>query len=769
MHFFAVVLWVAAGLAASVGLGTLAVAIVAVVVVNAVFTSIQQGRTDRALDQLREMVPRRCRVWRDAAIRDLEVSELVPGDLIVLVAGDRVPADARVTQSALGLDVSVLTGERDPVTAAVGDLVAAGTVVVAGESEAEVVATANATRFAQVVALSTRRTAPRSPLTVELHRTVRTMSMVAIGAGSAMGLVALGIGQGTQDAAVFTIGVAVALIPEGLLPTLTLSLALGAERMARRGALVRHLDAVESLGSTTFLCLDKTGTLTSGRLVVADTWFREGEDPVAIAAGAARGVGRSDQALAAALEGHAEDLGADLVALEIADPELARRAFDPATRIAEIDLGSGTVMVGAPESVFARAETDPSARSALEVMTRRARRVLAVAHRRGDHLVTVALVGLEDPPRPGVPEALADCTRLGIRLAMITGDHPATAEAIAKRVGLGGREGPRVLVASDLPEDPGAAAALVDHDGIVIARATPEDKVVIAQALASRGHVVAMTGDGVNDVPALHLADVGVAMGRSGSDAAREAADLILLDDDVSTIVVAVREGRTTYANIGRFLTYHLTDNVAEVAPLVAWALSGGAIPLALGVLQILALDLGTDTLSAVALGAEPPRDPTIGEGPSAPITTRLLDRTVLVRAFGRLGPAEVLAEAAAFATAYALGAQAAGASGAVFVTVVVCQSANAWACRSDRLTPWRLGWGTNRLLVVAVAVEAVLATGFVAIPAVAEQLGHRPPPLGVWSVAALGAVLLWGVDAGDKARRVRCDVAGEPPPPSHR
>jgi magnesium-transporting ATPase (P-type) len=219
---------------------------------------------------------------------------------------------------------------------------------------------------------------------------------------------------------------------------------------------------------------------------------------------------------------------------------------------------------------MSRAATDAEAHRALDAMTARGLRVLAVAGSSSDHLKTVALIGFEDPPRRGVGGAVSQWAHLGVRTAMITGDHPATAAAIARAIGLGGDTGPMVVVASDLPRDPEACGELVDRDGIVIARASPHDKVIIAQALRSRGHVVAMTGDGVNDVPALHLADVGVAMGRSGSDAAREAADLILLDDDVTTIVAAITEGRSTYTNIRRFLTYHLTDNVAEVAPVIA-------------------------------------------------------------------------------------------------------------------------------------------------------------------------------------------------------
>ncbi len=290
-------------------------------------------------------------------------------------------------------------------------------------------------------------------------------------------------------------------------------------------------------------------------------------------------------------------------------------------------------------------------------MTARGLRVLAIAARdlggsrpesAGEaerDLTLLGVVGLEDPPRANARAAIAACRSAGMKIAMVTGDHPATARAIAAEVGLLGPEG-MVVEGHDLPDDLQLLGALVDRDGIVLARVEPEQKLRIAQALHSRGHIVAMTGDGVNDGPALHEADIGIAMGGVGTDVAREAADLVLLDDDFATIVAAVEQGRATFANIRRFLTYHLTDNVAELTPFVVWALSGGRFPLALGVLQILALDIGTDTLPAVALGADPPSSNTLEHPPAR---GRLLDRTVARRAFGVLGPAEALFAITAF------------------------------------------------------------------------------------------------------------------------
>jgi magnesium-transporting ATPase (P-type) len=337
--------------------------------------------------------------------------------------------------------------------------------------------------------------------------------------------------------------------------------------------------------------------------------------------------------------------------------------------------------------------------------------------------------------------------------------------------------GSPVLVAADLPTDPPALAAAVDVDGAVVARATPEDKLRIARALRTRGHVVAMTGDGVNDGPALREADIGVAMGRSGTDVAREAADLVLLDDHFATIVTAIRHGRATFANIRRFLTYHLTDNVAELAPFLLWALSGGGAPLALGVLQILALDIGTDMLPALALGAEPPSRAVL-QGPAR--TGGLVDRGLLARAFGVLGPVEAAVELGAFLTVLYLGgwswgetaspALLAAASGTAFSAVVLGQLANAFACRSEHRPVGRWSWRGNRLLLVAVAVELVLLAAFVGLPPLATLLGQGLPTAVGWllAAAAVPAVLL--VDAAYKAwgrRRTRRHTTARPRPTS--
>jgi magnesium-transporting ATPase (P-type) len=345
---------------------------------------------------------------------------------------------------------------------------------------------------------------------------------------------------------------------------------------------------------------------------------------------------------------------------------------------------------------------------------------------------------------------------------MLTGDHPTTAAAIADQIGLRPPDG-LVLDGSRLPDDDAVLGALVDRDGVVISRVSPEDKLRVALALRSRGHVVAMTGDGVNDGPALHAADIGVAMGTGGTDVAREAADLVLLDDEFRTIVDAVDQGRSTYSNLRRFLTYHLSDNVAELTPFVVWALSGGRFPLAIGVLQVLCLDIGTDLLPALALGAEPAHH----ASRHPPGERHLFDAVVRRRAFAVLGPTEAFMAMLAFVVsmtasgwrpgdAFPEGTPLEAASGAAFCAIVLGQLANAFACRSTTRRPGEIGWTTNRVLLAAVAGEVALLAAFLFIGPVADLLDHRPPTLVGWVVASLSPFAVLLADAIDKHERNR-------------
>ena len=793
VHFFALMLWVAGGLAIIAGLPQLGVAIFGVIVLNAIFSFVQESRADHAAERLRSLLPRRVTVRRNGRRVEVDASRVVMGDVLVLESGDRIPADAVAAYASdLLVDTSLLTGESAPSTIERDGDLFAGTFVVEGEADAIVTATGGSTRLAAIARLTTLTTKPVTPLAHELHRVVRTIAAIALGVGGTFFALAMLLGNPVSEGFVFAIGVTVALVPEALLPTVTLSLAWGAEQMAKRHVLVRELEAVETLGSTTFICTDKTGTLTRNQMAVVEAWTPAGMalidgvgyEPTApvvlsnpevegqierLSLAATRcsagyafddgGVWRAHgDPMEAALDAFARRLGGDTDADRAGRVVDARFSFDPRRRRMSLVIDGEVIVKGAPDSVLPLCADGATAGAVLEAMTSKGLRVLAVAGRSvGVDMPTSAaqaetdlelygLIALEDPPRSDVKDAIETCRRAGVKVAMVTGDHPTTAAAIATQVGLRTADDP-VLSGEELPADEGVLGALLDHHGIVVARVSPEDKLRIARALRARGHVVAMTGDGVNDGPALHEANIGIAMGLSGTDVAREAADLVLLDDHFASIVAGIEQGRATYINVRRFLTYHLTDNVAELTPFLVWALSGGRFPLALGVLQILALDIGTDTLSAVALGAEPPGQHLL-EGP--PISGRLLNRTVLRRAFGVLGPTEALWSMAAFVLCFVAagwrpgdsfptGATLAAASGAAFIAVVLAQAANAFACRSSTRWPGDLGWRTNRLLPPAIAIGLAFSLVVLLVPPIAHQLGQANPPIVGWLMALDG------------------------------
>jgi magnesium-transporting ATPase (P-type) len=843
-HFFAVLLWVAAVLAVIGGMPQLGIAIVIVIVVNGTFSFAQEYRAERAVRALRAMLPDSAIVRRGGRRTTVPASDLVPGDVVMLREGDRISADARVVRSAgLKVDMATLTGESEPVERTAEPLpippddplgalciVFAGTFVTSGSGLIVVAATGAATRLGVITRLTGEVVRRPTPLRLQLDRAVRVIAAFAFLTGVVFFSVAQGLGMSARDGFLFAVGVIVALVPEGLLPTLSLSLAMSATRMARAGALIRRLESVETLGSTTVICTDKTGTLTTNQMtaraiVLADIAraFRatgtgyhptgtlvsvDGRplDPPTAAdthgllhAAALCGDARIEQegdrwrCLGDPTDGAllvlAEKGGVLRAAEERVAPRVREFPFEAARRrmstVHILPSGAHEVLAkGSPEAILelcrtARlnggtvALTPPRTRATMasvDLLADQGLRVIAFARRELDRLPDTAaeaetameflgLVGMADPVRPEVPEAVARCRAAGMRIVMITGDHPSTALAVAREAGL---DADGAVLGADLPDDDVALADLLSAHHVVLARVAPEQKLRIARALQARGDVVAMTGDGVNDAPALRQADIGIAMGKAGTDVAREAADLVLLDDNFAHIVEAIQEGRTSFDNIRRFLTYHLTDNVAELAPFVVWALSAGTIPLMISVLQVLALDIGTDLLPAVALGAEKP-ERAVMERPPRRSGARLLDRHVLTRAFGFLGPVEAVASMAMLPIGAALffgwpdqplvdALAVATLSTMVFAAIVVMQMANAFECRSDPASLFAIGPWSNRLLVGAVLIEAVALLGFVYVPAIAAALGQIPLGAPQWALVLCTPWVLLVAEEGRKA-----------------
>lgn len=640
-----------------------AAAILAIVALNAVIGVVEEGKAARALEALRSMETPMARVRRAGATLMVPSREIVPGDLVVVSAGDRVPADLRLVDvSWLEIDESILTGEslpvaKDPAPVSGTDLGLAdlrciafsGTHVSRGAGEGVAVATGRRTALGAIAEKLAGRE-PATPLQRELRAlTARLGAIAVVIAAGVFGLTALRMGmtaEGAERSFLAAVALAVAAVPEGLATVVTVALALGVRRMAARGAIVRRLPAVETLGSTTVILTDKTGTLTENRMELRAVALH-GRSPVEPAdlPGDAFDAVAEVAALCndATLEPPSGD-PLDLALLEAIGAgrvgdlrrSLPRRSVLPfdserkrMTTLHETGDGALLLVKGAPETVTERcadALTEAGGTAPLasaqreEIVTlaaetaARGMRMLALARRElpgppedleaeERDLTFVALVGLRDPVRPQAAGAVAEARGAGIRLVMVTGDHPGTASAVAEEVRLIEAAGD-VLTGTDLRRD-GLPPNPVDVG--VYARVDPDQKLALVEALQERGHVVAVTGDGVNDAPALRRADIGVAMGRTGSDVAREAADMVVTDDDLATIVTAVREGRGIYDNIRKVVDYLVAGNLSEITVVVASLLLFPALGVPLLPLQLLWINLLTDGLPAIALGVDPP------------------------------------------------------------------------------------------------------------------------------------------------------------------
>jgi magnesium-transporting ATPase (P-type) len=829
-HLMAILLWAGGGMAFLAGLSELGIVIWLVNVINGIFSFWQEFRAEKATEALRRLLPVQARVLRDGAEARIPADGLVPGDILLLEEGDLISADGRVVEHAeLRVNQSTLTGEANPVRKTVDpvdapsaspfempNLVFAGTTVTAGRGKAVAVSTGMSTEFGKIASLTQAMKVEQSPLQKELARLSYVVSVVAIGVGvvffvSALALGAMDLGRGL----VFALGMIVAFVPEGLLPTVTLALAMGTQRMAKRNALVKRLSAVETLGSTSVICTDKTGTLTKNEMTVREVvlpdqhfeltgvgYATQGEvrdatgHPWTLVDGDLAGLFRSAGLNCNARVAEGDDgrttvigdpteaaimvacrkAGLDLEAEAVAYPRVAELPFDSVRkRVSTVHATENQQVVftkGAPRELLGRcsyvriAGTDVSltgeVRAALEAanddMSRRGLRVLAVTHRvlpigvpaDGEaveqELTFLGLIGMMDPPRPEVEAAVATCRRAGIRIVMITGDYGLTGESVGRRVGMIAGRDVRIINGAELEtmSDESLAAALGGEE-VLFARATPEHKMRVVSSLQELGHVVAVTGDGVNDAPALKKADIGVAMGLSGTDVAREAADMILLDDNFASIVNAVEEGRAVYANIRRFTSYIFTSNTPEAVPFIFFAFSAGRIPLALDVMAILAIDLGTDLVPALALGAEKPEAGVMDRPPRKP-SEHIVNRHVLARAYFWLGPLQSAAVMGVFFLMYwtngypgqfldlPVGGNLQRSAVAIALAAVVAtQIGNLFAQRAERNSILRVGFFSNRLVWVGITSELAIIALIVYVPFLQRLIGTGSFPPGDW------------------------------------
>ena len=960
-HFMAILLWVAGVLAFISHTAALGWAIWSVILINAVFSFWQEFRAERALAALKNVLPNLVRVYRSGNLTQIPARDLVRGDVIQIEEGDRIPADARlVTAESLYLDISVLTGESLPVArnaypvrqrvalpvrggqplerpgeqpqlekanpAEISNLVLAGATVSSGRGLAVVYATGTYTEFGQVARITTEVVREPSTLEVQVNHIVRVITAIALTMGVLIfALTSLLVGMELKESFIFAIGIIVALVPEGLLPTVTLSLAMGVQRMVRRNALVRRLSAVETLSAVNVICTDKTGTLTKNEMTVRHLWLpplpedspvkdspvkdslANESPPNASPLNAPSNVALSQASLMATasnshhfkdddmellpgqiritgagydptvgqvhlppdspltwkvhllLTGAALCSNARLTHLtapsrwqEIGDPTEAALIVAAAKaglnvevlqqrypRQREIPFDSRRRMMtvvlegrddlwplsqASPQTVPPQADLVAFTKGApLEVVrhcqsmlrdgtvtplthadweqvvaandhfARQGFRVLGLAIRPGSAdlkdmkaqdleqgLIFVGLVAMFDPPRPEVPQAIAQCHQAGIRVTMVTGDYGLTAEAIAQQIGLvepdlATHEPVRVITGDTLGHlsDAQLQQMVKYRSRLVFARMAPEHKLRLVEAYKATGSVVAVTGDGVNDAPALRSAHIGIAMGLNGTDVAREAADIVLTDDNFATIVGAIEEGRTVYQNIRKFITYILSSNVPELLPFLAMVAL--KIPPALVIMQILAIDLGTDMVPALALGAEVAEPGTMTQPPRRK-DQPLMDRNLLLRAYGWLGLIEGILGMAAFfwvwsRHGYSLsqiqavtpGLQAHIAPAPVvaiylqsltltLAAIVAGQTGNVFACRSEKIPIWRLGWFSNPLIWLGIATEWILIVAIIKLPPLQAIFSTAPLSLGQWVMLLICPPIVLGLEELRKA-----------------
>jgi len=855
-HLMAILLWVGGFVALIARMPELAIAVWLVNIINGAFSFWQEFRAEKATDALKKLLPTFSRVLRDGVEQKILAEELVPGDIVLLAEGEKISADCRlVDQAALRTDQATLTGESRPVNKTaeavlqdkityteLPNMVFAGTSVATGTGKAIVLSTGMNTEFGKIANLTQEMKEELSPLQLEMKNVTKMVTVIAVVVGIIFFIMALVLaGIDPAESFIFGLGMIVAFVPEGLLPTVTLALAMGTQRMAKRHALIKKLSAVETLGCTSVICTDKTGTLTQNEMTVRALWLPgsnqtlgstfslggTGYEPVGelslgdekvdaeqqfnvrmlLTAGSlcndarllepdgAPGHGWTilGDPTEAAIKVAARKCKLDLNELEQSFPRVFEIPFDSRrkrmTTIHKIDPYQASneyfacgkskrvaFIKGAPKEVLDLCSsvcvqgtisaidevTREAVMAANDTFARDGLRVLAVAQRAlpdgilnyeaeqmESELVFIGLVAMMDPPRPEVAEAVQKCHQAGIRIIMITGDYGLTAESIARRVGIIRGSHPRIVTGFDLNAMDEQALEEALKDEVIFARVAPEHKLRVVSALQELGFIVAVTGDGVNDAPALKKANIGVAMGISGSDVAKEAAAMILTDDNFASIVNAIEEGRAVYANIRKFTTYIFTSNTPEAVPFILFAFSAARIPLALNVMHILSVDLGTDIVPALALGSEPP-EPGIMDRPPRNLNEHVIDGAMLKRAYFWLGSMQSLATMAAFYYFYwtngfsgqwldlpGEGSLYRSATGMALAAVVMTQIGNLLTQRSERTSIFKLPLNRNHMLWIGVGSEIVIVLMMIYVPIFNNFIGTGPFPLANWGFLA--------------------------------
>lgn len=830
-QLLALLLWGASILAFISGTPQLGFAIIAVIIINAIFSFWQEFEAEKAVAALKKILPSKANVIRQGKTIEVLSSQLVPGDIIVLEEGDNISADARLVEShQMKVDSSTLTGESKPIRkisepyedsneTIVGspNLVLAGTSVASGSGTAVIFATGVKTQFNKIASLTQEVKEEPSPLQKQLARLTQIIAVIAILMGVGLFFLNIYVVQLPLSVAfLFAIGLTVANVPEGLLPTVTLALAASVKKMVGKNALIKRLSSVETLGSTNIICTDKTGTLTKNQMTVRQIWIPydvievtgAGYDPDGEFLQDGGDVCHKDVRELKLLMRSAT-FANDAKILEpkkpgakwtiSGDPTEAsllvaarKNGFDWETelekhpRIYELPFDSQrksmssihrskdkqvAYIKGAPKKIIRLSNeisvegvsipfTEESKKKVIEEHDKFAAsglRVLGMAYKNlpedfNDYkpetvekdMVFLGMMAMQDPPRPEVLPAVEDCHRAGIRILMITGDYGLTAESIAREVRIVTEDACRIVKGKDLNSmsDDELKNILKSQNNLIFARAVPEHKMRIASVLEDMDEIVAMTGDGVNDAPALRKADIGVAMGITGTDVAKEASDMVLTDDNFATIVSAIKEGRTIYENIRKFITYIFAHETAEIIPFILMVIF--KIPLPITVMQILAIDLGTDTLPALALGMGPAESDVMDRAPR-PRKERLLNFGVIWRGYIFLGLIEALLVMSGYFWVLLNGGWTLGqslpftdplyleATTMVFVGIVTSQIGNLLGCQTTRTSTFKVGVFKNKWVVRGIIFEVAVMLSIVYIPYLQGIFGTTSLGLHQW------------------------------------
>jgi len=849
-NLLAILMWIGSGLSFWAQMPEAGWACIIVIFINAIFSFWQEFKAEKAIDALKKLIPSYARVIREGNESKVPTSDIVSGDIIIIEEGDNIPADARLIEAQeLRVNNSAFSGEsklshkmsegfhngKGFLWLEMPNLVFAGTSVASGMGKAVVIATGMSTEIGKIAYLTQTVKMDLSPLQKEVNGLSKMIAGISVVMGFIFFFVGLAFTKMTLvTSAMFAIGIILANVPQGLMPTLTLALSMAVQRMAKKHALIKKLSSVETLGCTNIICTDKTGTLTTNQMSVKKIWINDkvievtgsGYQPsgsfnfkgkalsfdylsdnldllmrTASLCNTAKLVAPSETqnywsiigdptegallTLAKKAGFDIEQQRQDCLTLKRFPFESVRKRMSSINKLpsenlcvfvkgapkeilelsTRISLGKDIVDLTPAKKSEITAKIDDFAKDGLRILGFAYRNFQAkdipdaTAQTAEQDLIFIGITAMYDPPRPEVKDAISVCKKAGIRVVMITGDYQITALSIARQIGIVSSADPQVITGEDFTHLTNEQLRdRVTKKEVVFARVNPEHKLRVVNVFKELGNIVAVTGDGVNDAPALKRADIGVAMGLRGTDVAKESAEMVLVDDNFASIVAAIEEGRAVFDNIKKFITYIFAHLVPEAIPFIFYVLF--KLPVPITVMQILAIDLGTETLPALALGVEKP-EPGIMELPPRPKKKGVIDKIVLLRGYIVLGLLNAVAVISAYYFVLYQGGWRPGmqlepndmtftnplhlkATTIVFSGIVIMQIANVFACRSEKLSAFKIGFFNNKLILWGIIFELILACAIIYIPFFQRIFNTTGLGLSDWGILFLFMLLIF-------------------------